>query len=606
MPLPPSFLDDLRARLPISEVVGRRLKLTRAGREWKACCPFHKEKTPSFTVSDDKGFFHCFGCGAHGDVLGFVMRHDHLSFMEAVEQLAARAGLPVPQASPEERVQAERQKGLYELVETACVWFESQLHTPAGRAAQDYLVRRGLDDDTIARFRLGYAPADSRALLAHLKGEGFDEAQIIEAGLARRPDDGRAAYAFFRHRILFPVTDRRGRVIAFGGRLMEGDGPKYINSPDTPLFHKGRLLYGLARARGAADQGHGVIVAEGYMDVIALVRAGFDAAVAPLGTALTEAQVAELWRLAPLPVLCFDGDDAGRRAAWRAVDRILPILEPDHSVAVAFLPAGEDPDSLLRGPDGVTAMKDVLAAARPLADVVWEREVQQRDVSAPEGRAGLKAALLAQAHRIADRTVQRFYVSHFNNRVFETFFNRAQRIYGGKPEIGLRRGSPVPRRPKLEELETQFLVLALLHPDMFAENEDFFIGLPGSAAENTELRRLIFDILANDPETSSADLIERINARGSWQATRLIQKMNEKPRDYLAMRSRYMDPEKARAWFGELVEILHRELLMTEMRARYQTLFEGPWDRTQALLHAMYSHNAAVLEPNTKLLESRS
>ena len=299
MTLPPQFLDELRARLPISAVVGKRIRLIRAGREHKACCPFHNEKTPSFTVNDQKGFFHCFGCGAHGDVIGFVMQHDRLPFMEAVEQLAAEAGLEVPKPSPQDRERQERQRGLHDLVEAAARFFQAQLGAPGGRMARDYLAGRGLDEEMIARFRLGYAPTDSRALIRALTEQGFEVPAMIEAGLARQPEDGRAPYAFFRHRVMFPVTDRRGRAVAFGGRILEGDGPKYINSPDTPLFHKGRMLYALAQAARAIADGQPAIIVEGYLDVIALHQAGFAGAVAPLGTALTEDQVALLWRLMP-------------------------------------------------------------------------------------------------------------------------------------------------------------------------------------------------------------------------------------------------------------------------------------------------------------------
>lgn len=420
MPLPSGFLDELRSRLPVSQVVGRHVRLVRSGREHKACCPFHKEKTPSFTVNDDKGFFHCFGCGAHGDVVGFVMRHDHMSFPEAVEALAAQAGLSVPAASPEERARSARETSLLALIEAAARFFEESLAGPAGGPARAYLQGRGLDEETVARFRLGLAPADGRALLRALAAQGFDEAAMEAAGLAKRPEDGRPAYAFFRNRILFPVTDRRGRVVAFGGRLMEGDGPKYINSPDGPHFHKGRLLYNLARARQASADGQTVLVAEGYMDVISLVRAGFEAAVAPLGTALTEEQIDELWRLAPVPVLCFDGDAAGLRAAWRAAERVLPRLKPDHSVRFAWLPQGEDPDSLVRR-SGAPAIRTVIDRAQPLAEMVWQHHVAGRRFDTPESQAGLKAALDAVAAQIADTSVQAYYRREFRLRLDAAF-----------------------------------------------------------------------------------------------------------------------------------------------------------------------------------------
>ncbi|WP_114394672.1 DNA primase [Oleisolibacter albus] len=445
MSLPPQFLDELRARLSLSDVVMKRMRLIRAGREFKAPCPFHNEKTPSFYVNDAKGFFHCFGCGAHGDHIAFVMRHGNLSFIEAVEQLAAEASMQVPKATPEARAKFERQKSLYDLVERAARYFEDQLRQPSGRRGYEYLRRRGLDDEAIARFRLGFAPQEGAGLHGLLTEAGYAEADMVEAGLFKRPENGRGLRAFFWNRVMFPVTDRRGRVVAFGGRIMEGDGPKYMNSADNPLFHKGNLLYGMSRARQAAADGHPLIVTEGYMDVISCVLAGFEGAVAPLGTAMTETQILELWKLAPegrrTPILCFDGDNAGRRAAERAVERILPLLMPDHSVSVAFLPEKEDPDSLIRS-GGKAAFQGVLDRARSLADVVWELEAAGRTLSDPDDRAGLEAALLARCQQIADPRVRRAYEQEMRDRLF-----RLVREF--RPKAGGRGG---PRRPQPGEI----------------------------------------------------------------------------------------------------------------------------------------------------------
>lgn len=454
MSLPSGFLEELRSRLQVSDVVGKRVPLQRSTKgEFKACCPFHKEKTPSFTVNDQKGFFYCFGCGATGDVISFVMQHDRLSFMEAIETLASQAGMEVPKAQAEDRERYERQKSLHDVVETACAFFEAELRGPGGRAARDYLKGRGLDGDTVSRFRLGFAPGDGGKLIKHLRGQGYQDGMIEEVGLARRPDDGRDLYSFFRNRVMFPVADRRGRIVAFGGRIMEGDGPKYINSPDNPLFHKGNLLYGMSRARQAASQGQTVIVAEGYMDVIALVRAGFEAAVAPLGTALTEDQIVELWKMAPVPVLCFDGDEAGRRAAWRAMDRILPQLKPDHSARIAFLPQGEDPDSLIRGAGGGAAMHAVLESALPLVRVLFDRQMTMHRLDTPEGRAGLRAGVEAQARRIADSSVQGQYLGELRSRFEEAFPWRPRRQQGGDWRPGGK--PPVPVGPKPQSLRDE-------------------------------------------------------------------------------------------------------------------------------------------------------
>ncbi|MGE5545495.1 MAG: DNA primase, partial [Solirubrobacterales bacterium] len=341
MAFPPQFLDELRVRVPLAGVVGRRVKLARKGREHQGLCPFHNEKTPSFTVNEDKGFFHCFGCGAHGDAIGFEMRAGHLSFTEAVERLASELGLEVPAATPEERRQEQRRASLHDAMEAACVFFEHQLLGPAGREGLAYLKNRGLSDATIARFRLGWAPDSREALKGALMSDRLPEAMLVEAGLLKKPEHGGASFDLFRGRVTFPITDRRGRVIAFGARTMGDHQPKYLNSPETPLFHKGSTLYGLAHAREQARTRGVALAVEGYMDVIALHQAGFDYAVAPLGTALTEEQIQELWRLADEPILSFDGDSAGQRAMARAAERALPILVPGKSLRFAVLPHPE-------------------------------------------------------------------------------------------------------------------------------------------------------------------------------------------------------------------------------------------------------------------------
>jgi DNA primase len=336
MAFPPRFLEDLRGRVSISDVVGRRVRLIRKGRgEATGLCPFHNEKTPSFTVSEDKGFFHCFGCGAHGDVIGFVMRSEGLEFPQAIEKLAGEAGMQVPRETPEERERAERQATLGGAVELAAKYFEQQLRASAGKAGLDYLKRRGLSDDTMRRFRLGFAPDSRHGLKAALEKAAIPEAIALEAGLLIKPDDGGHAYDRFRGRVMFPILDRRGQAIAFGGRILDQGEPKYLNSPETPLFHKGRVLYGLSHAQKTARETNEIIVVEGYMDVIALAQAGISNAVAPLGTALTEEQIALLWRVAQEPILCFDGDNAGQRAAARAADRAIPLLKPGLSLRFA-------------------------------------------------------------------------------------------------------------------------------------------------------------------------------------------------------------------------------------------------------------------------------
>lgn len=445
MAFPPGFLDELRARLSLSDIVGRKVSLKRrSGAEYAGLCPFHNEKSPSFTVNDKKGFYHCFGCGEHGDAVGFVMKTEGLSFPESVEKLAREVNLPVPRATPAERERVERASTLQQVVELAAQWFQKQLRLPVGRDGLDYLRGRGLSDATINDFRLGFAPDSRDGLIAALKREAVPIEKIVEAGLAIQPEDRREPYDRFRGRVMFVINDRRGRAIAFGGRVMGGGEPKYLNSPETPLFHKGANLYCLDRARQAATKDQPVIVAEGYMDVIALHGAGFTGAVAPLGTALTEGQLAELWKLADEPYLCFDGDNAGRRAASRAAERALPLLRPGKSLRFLALPAGEDPDSLIRtrGPE---AVRRVLDLARPLSDVVWELEVEGKPADTPERRASLQRSIEQRVAEIADPMVREYYRTEMRNRLNRMRRQEAPAWQPGGPRKPFRRpGDPEP------------------------------------------------------------------------------------------------------------------------------------------------------------------
>ena len=419
MAFPPGFLDELRARASLSDVVVRKVALKRrSGSEYAGLCPFHNEKTPSFTVNDKKGFFYCFGCHEKGDVVGFVMKTEGLSFPDAVEKLAREVGLPVPRATPAERDRVERASSLQEVVELAARWFQKQLRLPVGRHGLDYLRGRGLSEETIDDFRLGFAPDSRDGIIAALKRENVPIDKIVEAGLAVQPEDaGRETYDRFRGRVMFPINDRRGRAIAFGGRVLGVGEPKYLNSPETPLFHKGANLYCLDRARVAATKDQAVIVAEGYMDVIALHAAGFTGAVAPLGTALTEGQLGELWKLADEPFLCFDGDNAGQRAAQRAAERALALLRPGKSLSFVVLPKGEDPDSLIRS-HGAAAIQSVLKLARPLSDVVWDMDTAGKPADTPERRASIQRAVEKRVEEIADPTVRGYYQTEMGNRLY--------------------------------------------------------------------------------------------------------------------------------------------------------------------------------------------
>ncbi len=504
MAFPPGFLDELRSRVPLGDLVGRRVRLTRRGREQAGLCPFHNEKTPSFYVVEDKGFFHCFGCGAHGDAIGFLMRADNLDFIEAVERLAGEAGIAVPQQTPQDRERAQRQKTLLEALAAAADFYEAQLWAPAGTRAREYLTARGLDEETIRRFRLGWAADDRQALRRALAGD-FPDALLHEGGLLRAPEDGGNPYDYFRGRVMFPIGDRAGRVIAFGARTLGDDQPKYLNSPDTPVFEKGRVLYAWAAARaGLARQPEGTaaaIVVEGYMDVIALYRAGFATAVASLGTALTEMQLAELWRLSPEPVLCFDGDTAGQRAALRALGRALPILQPGRSLRFAALPPGEDPDSLIRGA-GPAIFAAILTAARPLSEMLWQAELNARPVDTPERRADLEFRLMAQAGLIADRTVHNEYRRFLRDRLFQ--LGRVGRPASRRGAVPLpavaREGPPppLPRSPGRVNREV-FLAVFVRWPGLIEEWIEEIAAIDVPEPELDSLRRAILEIAHAHP-----------------------------------------------------------------------------------------------------------
>lgn len=543
MTLSTEFLDEIRARLSLADVVGRKVKLVKKGREHSGLCPFHNEKTPSFTVSEDKGFYHCFGCGAHGDVIGFVMQTEGLSFPEAAERLALEAGLQMPVSSPQDREAAQRRADLYEVLDAATGWFQEQLYAAHGAEARAYLERRGVAPETTAIFRLGFAPDRRGALRKAMNARGYDDDRLVEAGLMKRPDTEETGARgpqelrdYFFNRITFPITDRRGRVIAFGGRALGDSKAKYLNSPETSLFHKGRVLYNMARARQAAHDTGEVIVVEGYMDVVALAQAGFPAAVAPLGTAVTEDQIEELWRMAARPTLCLDGDAAGQRAGFRAAARALPLLKPGRSLGFAVLPANEDPDSLVNS-RGAAAFRQVLDSAQPLADVVWLMTVGDKPLNSPEERAALRVELRKAVAQIGDPDLKAEYGREMDLRVQQAFgrgssgggFSGRQReSYSGRKGAkpwnrgqGQGRGSGGTRRPWgtapavarigalqspefLRRRQEQVLLAALVnHPALLLDYAEDLAVLKLESADLDRFRQAIVDAIAREPDLDS-------------------------------------------------------------------------------------------------------
>ncbi len=445
MSLSPQWLDELRARTSLSGVIGRTTRLTKAGREFKACCPFHNEKSPSFTVNDDKGFYHCFGCGAHGDAIRWMTDQRGLMFMDAVKELAGEAGLELPAMDPRAAEIAEKRQGLDEVMVAAQAWFVERLRSDEGAAARKYLAGRGFAAAVVERFGFGFAPEGRQAMKAALKA--FPEEMLIEGGL-RIVVEEKEPYDRFRGRLMLPIRNPRGGIIGFGGRILDAaktDAPKYLNSPDTSIFDKGRTLYNLDKAAPLARKSGRLVVVEGYMDVVALANAGIEEAVAPLGTALTEAQLELAWRVCETPVLCFDGDAAGQRAAMRAMIRALPLLRPSHSLAICRMPQGLDPDDLLKA-QGAQALLDLLGKATPLVEALWQAERDAQAVATPEAKAGLKARLLAHVDALGDTDIRSLYrrelLDRFGGWAFPARPPRPER----EPRGGFRRGPPPPER----------------------------------------------------------------------------------------------------------------------------------------------------------------
>ena len=434
MAYPRSFIEEIKNRVSVSDIVGQKVKLTRRGREFVGLSPFKNERTPSFTVNDEKQFYHCFSTGKHGTVFDFLMETEGLGFPEAVERLAARAGIQVPAQDPRMVEKEDKNASLIDICEMASVYFKTRLGGAAGRGAFDYLIKRGLEDTLIQSFGLGYAPGDRVGLVKHLRDQGVSDKDIIEAGLAVQPEGRSDLIDRFRNRVIFPITDSRDRVIAFGGRALEASVPaKYLNSPETPLFHKGRTLYNFAKARQSAFDTKTLLVVEGYMDVIGLARGGFNNAVASLGTAVTEEQISLLWRLVQEPVLCLDGDEAGLRAAYRVIDRALPLLKPGYSLRFAVLPQGKDPDDLVRE-GGAEAFNNVLERANSLIDMLWERELAYAPYDTPERRAAFSDRLRKAVRQIEHIDVRKFYGEEIKKRLDALFApaNRGPQANGGQ------------------------------------------------------------------------------------------------------------------------------------------------------------------------------
>jgi DNA primase len=576
--LTPAFLDELRARTSLSALIGRSLKLTRAGREWKACCPFHNEKTASFYVNDDKCFYHCFGCTAHGDAIRWLTDGRGLPFMDAVKELAEAAGMEVPAADPQAQQKAEKAAGLHEVMEAAQRWFEDQLNGVDGSEARAYLDTRRITDETRRRFGFGYAPDSRGKLRTALKG--FGNEKLVEAGLLILPEGDREPYDRFRGRLMFPIRDRRGRVIAFSGRILGPGEPKYLNSPDTPLFDKGRTLFNLDKAASASRDAKRIIVVEGQMDVIALDQAGFPEAVAPLGTALTETQLSLLWRLSPAPLLCFDGDAAGLKAAVRAAKRALPEVDSEHTLSFVSLPPGKDPDDVIRE-IGKAALAGFLARAEPLAERLWLAERDEGPLGTPEARAGLKQRLLDLAATIKNPHVRDQYRQDFTDRFWNAFGWGKQKRQSLISEIASSRD----KTRGFDYLVRRAILLGLnRYPDVLANNYDLASRLDFSASGLSGWFEILTQEVFARPDLSEDGIEELLEASDVGP----IEK-RDLARDLAFSFFSKHEPERGRTDLREVMATLvaeqEVERSLAEASERFKMSLETPeWEAQQRLL----------------------
>jgi len=616
--LSPAFLDELRSRTLLSALIGRTTKLQKAGREYRACCPFHNEKTPSFYVNDDKGFYHCFGCSAHGDAIRWLTDQRGLPFMDAVKELAQAAGMELPAMDARAAERAEAAKGLHEACDDAAAWFTEQLHGLAGAEARAVLEKRGIRPETARDFGLGFAPDSRGKLKAALKDYG--DPILVEAGLLISVE-GKDPYDRFRGRLMIPIRDQRGRAIAFGGRII-GDGePKYLNSPETPLFDKGRTLYNLDKAAPAARKAGRVLVVEGYMDVIALAQAGFGEAVAPLGTALTEPQLERLWRISDVPILCFDGDSAGQKAAIRAAHRALPMLTPGRSLAFVTLPQGQDPDDLVRA-KGPAAFEALLRQTQPLVDRLWAHEVAAEPTATPEQKAGLKARFTELANSIADNDVKHEYLADFRRRFDEMFRPQrtpfvpfAPRAPGGGG--GRRPGQPwkAPIAPVhqatkaaqangVDRILAKAVVAGLIrHPAEIARHMEVLGSLKLADGALGRLFEAVVDLAVEDQALDSDRLLTILASSGFDQIASELLRADQLQCSFT---EKHADPIRARADLDEAIAILvarpEIDAALSEATAAMQSRYsDEAFERQVSLVkerHALDTRLANLVQAN--------
>jgi DNA primase len=629
MSFPPAFLDELRARLTLSEVAARKVTWDRrrsnaAKGDWWAPCPFHQEKTASFHVDDRKGFYYCFGCHAKGDLISFVRETENLDFVEAVEALAREAGLEIPARGERDGERRDRLARLADVMEEAVRAYGRAFRSATGQAARDYARSRALTDETLKRFEIGFAPDDRQFLAAPFREKGLVE-EAIATGLLIRPEDGGAPYDRFRNRLMFPIRDPRGRCIAFGGRAMSPEArAKYLNSPETELFHKGRTLYNHGPAREAAGEFGGVIVAEGYMDVIALAQAGLDHAVAPLGTAVTDEQLALLWRMADEPVIALDGDRAGLDAAARLVDMALPLLAPGRSLGFCLMPDGQDPDDLIRA-GGPTAMREALAAAVPLVEMLWRRETARGPLDTPERRAALDARLREALRKITDQGVRNHYAAELRARRAALFRpagtpRRTGRPQRGPPRPGRGFAPSAPARPAVETLgsdlarasardaarlrESAILLIALRNPQALPAVEPALEAMTCTTTETERLRGALLDGVHDGAQQGPDDLAGTVLARVGEAAVAAVEKVPQARAHPMARPG--LDPAAVALVLDEAIH-RHQSLLAqaVELAEARRDLAEAEDERwTARVRHALHERMTADTESVARAAEA--
>lgn len=511
--IPRVFINDLLARTDIVELIETRLKLKKQGRNYHACCPFHNEKTPSFTVSGEKQFYHCFGCGAHGNAIDFLMNFDRLEFVESIEELAAMQGLEVPYETRdggEDKLARHQRQNLYDLLAQISAAYQKQLHLPAAEAARQYLARRGLSAEVTERFAIGYAPA-GWDFLARQFGRAAEQRQaLIDAGMLIVNDQQRA-YDRFRERIMFPIRDKRGRVLGFGGRVLDAGQPKYLNSPETDIFHKGRQLYGLYEVQQAASEHPYLLVVEGYMDVVALAQFGIDYAVASLGTSTTTEHLQQLFRITDQIICCYDGDRAGRQAAWRALETALPLLTDGRQIRFAFLPEGEDPDTLVRK-EGKTAFEQRLAAAQPLSAFLFETLLTQVDLSTPDGRARLSALAIPLIQQVPGETLQLYLRQQLGNKLGLPDERQLDKLLA-RPTQTRNNGAP----PPVKQTPMRILISLLLQNPALAARVPNVPGLDQAGIPGLPLFLTLVRQCQAQPGITTGQLLELYRDNNSYR-----------------------------------------------------------------------------------------